>query len=535
MTTRPAQRPNILLIVVDDLGFCDLGAFGGEMTTPNIDRLAQEGRILTGYHVAPACSPTRAMLFSGTDHHLAGLGQMAESLHKFAGWRGKPGYEGYLNERSLSLAEILRDNGYATCMSGKWHLGREATHSPKAKGFEKSFAMLDGAAHYFTQQAPHVTSERVIQKAQYREDGELVDLPEEFYITDLYTDKMIAYLDHHDTRPFFAYAAYTAPHWPLQAPDHYLAKFRGRYDEGYEPVRASRLSAMKSKGVLPPDFVPYPGRPASAEVPMWDQLAEDDRRKESRRMEVYAAMLDCLDHNIGRLIDHLKRIGKYDNTFVFFMSDNGPDGLTTQSPLLRHSASFFDNRLENMGRRGSFVAAGPRWAEVSATPFRSVKGSTAEGGITAAAIVRLPGAAVGNKPLAALTHVTDMLPTLLELAGIANPGRSYRGRDVNPIAGTSMLSYFRGASTHVHDQSYVLGEELFGQRSLQRGDWKLLWLDPPEGVGTWQLYDLMSNRAETNDLMALQPTIAAELERAWQQYVERNGVILSPFPIGLGG
>jgi arylsulfatase A-like enzyme len=538
MTSSPVQRPNILLIVVDDLGFCDLGAFGGEIATPNIDRLAHEGRILTGYHVAPACSPTRAMLFSGTDHHLVGLGQMAEALHMFEGWRGKPGYEGYLNERSLSLAEILRDNGYYTCMSGKWHLGREAAHSPKAKGFEKSFAMLGGAAHYFTQQASHVTPEGVVPKAQYREDGELIDLPEESYVTDLYTDRMIGYLDQHskhgDTRPFFAYAAYTAPHWPLQAPDRYIAKLRGRYDEGYETVRAARLKNMKAKGVLPADFVAYPGRPASAAVRTWDQLTQDDRRKESRRMEIYAAMLNCLDDNIGRLFEHLKRIGKYDNTVVYFMSDNGPDGFSEQSPLLRHSASFFDNRLENMGRRGSFIAAGPRWAEVSATPFRATKGTTAEGGITAAAIVRMPGAQARSEPLSALTHVTDLLPTMLDLAGIANPGRSYRGRDVHPIAGTSMLPYFRGASTRVHDETYVLGEELFGQRSLQLGDWKLLWLDPPEGVGAWQLYDLMANRAETNDLMALQPAMARTLESAWQQYVERNGVILPPYPIGIG-
>jgi arylsulfatase A-like enzyme len=193
MTTKPNHPPNILLIVADDLGFSDLGAFGGEMTTPNLDRLAREGRMLTGYHVAPACSPTRAMLFSGTDHHLVGLGQMAETLHLYPGWRGQPGYEGYLNERSLSVAEILRDNGYHTCMSGKWHLGREAAHSPKAKGFERSFAMLGGAAHYFTQESPHATPEGVIPKAQYREDGESVDLPEEleFYATDLYTDKLI--------------------------------------------------------------------------------------------------------------------------------------------------------------------------------------------------------------------------------------------------------------------------------------------------------------------------------------------------------
>ncbi|MFN0300358.1 MAG: arylsulfatase [Burkholderiales bacterium] len=537
MTTQTARMPNILLIVADDLGFCDLGAFGGELTTPHLDALAHEGRMLTGFHVAPACSPTRAMLFSGTDHHLTGLGQMAEHLHQFAGWRDQPGYEGYLNERSLSMAEILRDHGYQTCMSGKWHLGREAAHSPAAKGFERSFALLGGAAHYFTQQSPHATPEGVIPKALYREDGELVDLPQDFYATDFYTDKLIGYLEAQhtsgDTRPFFAYAAYTAPHWPLQAPDHYLTKFRGQYDEGYAPVRARRLARMKALGVLPQDFEPYPGLPASAYAPSWDDLTIEERRKESRRMEVYAAMVSNLDDNIGRLLAYLKRTGHYEDTFIFFMSDNGPDGLSDErAPLLAYSASLFDNRLENMGRVGSFVAAGPRWAEVSATPFRATKATTAEGGITAAAIMRLPrGKNVSRvEPLAALTHVTDLLPTILQLAGIADPGASYRGRSVHAIAGTSMLAYFRGEHTEVHDTAYVLGEELFGQRALQRGPWKLLWLDPPWGNSAWQLYNIAANRAETNDLTTVQPEIAAALERAWQGYVERNGVILCPYP-----
>ena len=253
-------------------------------------------------------------------------------------------------------------------------------------------------------------------------------------------------------------------------------------------------------------------------------------------MEIYAAMVSSLDDNVGRLLAYLKQAGQYENTFIFFMSDNGPDGLSAErTPMLAKVAAFYDNRLENMGRRGSYVAAGPRWAEVSATPFRAMKASTAEGGITAAAIMRLPGGENGSgrkvEPLDALTHVTDLLPTFLELAGIADPGSSYRGRSVHPIAGASLLAYLRGASAKVHDGTYVLGEELFGHRSLQRGDWKLLWLDPPWGPGDWQLYNVATNRAESDDLRTLRPEVAAALERAWEGYVERIGVILRPNPI----
>lgn len=528
------DRPNILLIVADDLGFSDLGAFGGEIETPHLDALAREGRLLTNFHVAPACSPTRAMLFSGTDHHLVGLGQMQEFLHTNPAWKGKPGYEGYLNERALSVAELLRDGGYFTCMAGKWHLGREADHSPKAKGFERSFALLGGAAHHFTQEASMVAPDGSIPKAGYREDGELVDLPDSFYSTQLYTDKLIAYLEQNRAaatrRPFFGYLAYTAPHWPVQAPDAFLAKYRGRYDQGYQDIRERRLARMKQLGVIAPDLAAYPGLEPGPEA-AWSALSAEERQREARRMEAYAGMIDCMDAHIGRLVAYLSETGAWDDTLVFFMSDNGPDGFSETKGMLARTVPHYDNSLENMGKRGSFVAVGPRWAEVSATPFRATKGTTAEGGITAAALVKLPGVAPGGAPVTALTHVTDLLPTLLRLAGIPLPGSSYRGREVHPLTGACMLDCLRGAAPAVHDDTHAIGEELFGNRSIQRQNWKLLYLQPPEGAGEWELHDLDANRAETNDLMEKRPDIAEQLLKAWDRYVDQSGVILVPSPM----
>jgi arylsulfatase A-like enzyme len=242
-----ASRPNILLLVADDLGYSDIGAFGGEIHTPNLDALAAEGLVLTAHHAAASCSPTRAMLFSGTDHHLAGLGTMAERLD--SGQLGKPGYEGYLNDSSLSIAELLRDSGYHTYMAGKWHLGLDDAHTPKSRGFESSFALLQGAASHF---APVPGKPVPADMGQYREDGVFTTIPDTFYSSNFYTDKLIAYVQRNvdDQKPFFAYAAFTAPHWPLQAPPDYIDRYKGKYDEGYEVIQQRRLAKQKELGII---------------------------------------------------------------------------------------------------------------------------------------------------------------------------------------------------------------------------------------------------------------------------------------------
>lgn len=512
-----AGRPNILLILADDLGYSDIGPYGGEIDTPNLERLASEGLRLTNFHVAPTCSPTRSALMSGTDHHLAGIGTMVELIQP--NQKGQPGYEGYLNDQVFAFPELLRDAGYHTYLSGKWHLGLDERHRPKARGFEESFALLQGGGYHFKAASPE-------RAGTYVENDRPVSIPDDFFSSDTFTDRLIGFIDKHrtDGKPFFAYAAYTAPHWPLQAPPALIAKYKGRYDAGYASIRAERLARLQRLGIVAEGATVHTPLTATSTLPDWNSLSGEQKALEARRMETYAALVDNLDHNIGRLIQHLKDIGQYENTAIFFLSDNGAEGHVVREFV----PPAADNRLENIGKASSYVYYGARWAEVGATPFRLSKGFTSEGGVTSPAIARLPGAAAGgNRP--ALATVQDLAPTFLALAGVPDPGRSYKGSPRHPITGKSLLPYLQGRSDRVHPADYVLGEELFGNRSLRQGDWKLLWTEPPVGSGRWELYNLADDPGETRDLAASRPEIVTRLQALWDGYVKTNQVVL---PVG---
>ncbi|BCL76642.1 arylsulfatase [Jeongeupia sp. HS-3] len=514
-------RPNIVVILADDLGYSDLGAFGGEISTPNLDALVGDGRILTDFHSAATCSPTRSMLMSGTTHHLAGLGSMAEALAPYQ--QGKPGYEGYLNDNSLSIASLLKDAGYHTYMAGKWHLGLDEAHSAKARGFESSYTLLQGGGSHFAAVAGKA---QTYDAVTYRENGAVVQVPANFFSTDFYTDKLIAYIDQNkaDGKPFFAYAAYTAPHWPLQAPAEFIDRYKGKYDAGYEAIRLARIAKQKALGVIPADFEPSPLLPATTANPLWSQLSAEQKQSEARKMEVYAAMVENLDWNIGRLIARLKQTGKYDNTFVFFMSDNGAEG---SNGIFANNAST-DNSLGNYGKTLSNIQYGKRWAEVGATPFRLWKGNSTEGGVSVPAIARLPKQTGGQPAFSRVGTVRDIAPTLLELAQAKDPGASYQGKAVNPITGKSLLPALQNRAAAVHAADEVIADELFGHAYVRRDNWKLLWSEKPLGPGAWQLYDLARDRAETYDLAASRPDIVNALKGEWKNYVGKNGVILAP-------
>ncbi|MFO7177864.1 MAG: sulfatase-like hydrolase/transferase [Pseudomonadota bacterium] len=511
-------RPNILLIVADDLGYSDIGAFGSEIATPNLDALAAEGRLVTDHHSGALCAPTRAMLISGTDHHPVGLGRQGAGTGSQA---GQPGYEGYLNDKAVSVAELLRDAGYHTYIAGKWHLGNEDHQTPKHWGYESSYVLLPGVSTHFNEFADPPTPQ---QARQYRENGEFVTPPRDFYSTDFYTDKLIEYIDANrgDGKPFYAFAAYTSPHWPLQVTDAFIDRYRGRYDEGYDAIREARLARQRELGIIPPDLVPNPLLPPSSAYPIWDQLTPEQRQNEARRMEIYAAMVENLDWNIGRLISYLKSIGEYENTFIWFQSDNGPEG------GFRDQIVGKDNSLQNLGRRGSYVGIGPRWAEVSATPFRLWKGFATEGGVVVPAIARLPGQSKSRPAFAGLTHVTDLVPTFLELAGVPNPGTEYNGRTVHPISGVSLAPVLQERAPRARGPSDWLADELSGHSYVIRDRWKLLWLTGNLGTSSWQLFDLATDRGETTDVSAQHPDIVQTLLADWDAYVERNGVILEP-------
>lgn len=517
------RRPNILLIVADDLGYSDIGVFGGEIATPNLNALAKNGLQLTDFYASPFCSPTRAMLLSGADNHQVGLGSMAELLTPQQ--RSLPGYEGFLNERALPFPVLLREAGYHTYMAGKWHLGTKVEQAPPNRGFEQSYAMLNGGASHFDQSGIITFDANKAPVAQYRENGEEVKIPKDFYSSEYFASKIISYIDggKSDGRPFFAYLAFTAPHWPLQARDVYIQKYEGKYDVGYDVIREHRLKRMKSLGIVPKDMKPYIGNPV---WPRWNELSAEQKRVESKRMAVYAAMVESMDAEIGRVVDHLKRIGEYENTVIFFMSDNGTDGNTVldEGQTRAWAKKYRDNSLKNTGRPGSFAEYGPGWAQVGSTPFNMYKAFMYEGGIAVPAIFSMPKSVRQNAISRAPAHVTDIAPTILEVAGVKHPGATYQGREVATMQGQSMLALLSGQSDQVHSQ-FRRGWELNGRRAMRVGDWKIVQANKPWGSGEWELYDIANDRSELNNLALERPEKLAELLTEYQHYTEENGVV----------
>ena len=523
LLAKEETRPNILLIVVDDMGYSDIGPFGGEVRTPALDSLAKSGMRFTDFHTSVSCSPTRSMLLSGTDNHLAGLGNMSEGL--FPNQIGEPGYEGHLSNRVVSMATLLRDTGYFTCMSGKWHLGEEVEHDPYNKGFQKAYTMLQGGASHFDTEWMMYANYTPI----YRENGVRVHVPKGFYSTEFYTDKIMEYIDSRDAgKPFFAYLSYTAVHDPIHVPDKWLDKYKGRYDKGYEALRKERLNSLQKLGFIPEDTVPFPRLPM---IPDWENIPEKQRKVEARRMELYSAMVENIDYHLGRLFKHLKKTGAYEDTLVIFFSDNGANGAemhqypgTDEAWLDRNS----DNRYENMGRRFSRIAQGAAWAQVSMTPFRLFKAFTTEGGIRSPLIISGPGVISRGAHSDAFAHVMDITATILDAAGVEHPGTSYKGRKVEPLRGRTMMKVLNGKSNFIYDNDTAVNWEMLGFRAVRKGDFKLVWLSIPFGNDDWQLYDLSKDPGELNDLSQERPKLRKEMIAIWNQYSKEVGVVLPP-------
>lgn len=521
----PAKRPNILLIVADDLGYTDLGAYGAEISTPNLDKLASGGVKMTGFYASPFCSPTRAMLMSGSDNHLVGFGDMAELM--LPEQRGKPGYEGNLNARVVPMAQVLKDAGYRTAMAGKWHLGVKEEFSPATSGFEQSYAMVMGGASHWGDQSGIVAMDPAKPpKAIYRENGKAIDIPRDgFYSSQAFTDKLLDYLKSGEKsgKPFFGYLAFTAPHWPLHAPDADIAKYEGRYKEGYDKLRKERLERMKRLGIVPADTPVYEGH---AHWPKWESLTPAQQEAEARRMTVYAAMVDHMDRQIGRVLDYLKAKGELDNTFIFFMSDNGADGNSVYDVGRTREwiEKDMDNSTANTGKPGSFIEYGPGWAQVGSTPFKLYKSFMYEGGIAVPAIAWGPGIK-GGALKREFAHVTDVAPTIFELAGARHPGTEYQGKPVLPLRGKSMVSWLQGKASTVRSDQDAVGWELGGRKALRKGDWKIVYANKPWGKDGWELYNIAKDRTESRDLADENPQKLGEMIVAWKQYVAETGTL----------
>ena len=518
------QRPNILLVVADDLGWSDLGSFGSEIETPNLDTLALSGVKFTSFYTSTSCSPTRSMLLSGTDNHIAGMGNMGELLTPEQ--RGKPGYEGHLNDRVVSIAEVLRGGGYHTYMAGKWHLGHEPEYFPHARGFERSFSMLLGGASYWSDMFGMLAEQEEI--AEYVLDDKRLDkLPKDFYATRSYSDFLIKFIRENqgDGKPFFAYLAFTSPHDPLHVPEPWLSKYRGKYDDGYEVLKAKRAAATRRMGLVS-DSAKTPGRHRMLKA--WESLSKEQQALGARGMEVYAGMVENMDYHFGRVVNFLKDIGEYDNTIVIFLSDNGPNPWESEDyPGNRGSKWFaqFDNSIDNLGHPMSHYAYGMGWGSASAGPLDLFKMTVGEGGIRSPMLIAGPGVK-GGRQVNAFAYVWDIMPTILELTGISHP-KEYRGRQLEQIRGKSLLGVLTGSMKAVYDEKDFIGGEMLNGKWMRQGDFKAVSVAPPYGLGTWQLYNVVDDPGETLDLAKTEPGRLKELQMAWNRYAKDVGVVLS--------
>ena len=514
-------RPNILVIVADDMGYSDIAPFGGNIHTPVLSQLSKQSILFSNYHVLPTCSPTRSALLTGNDNHVAGLGIMSELDYPALHNQHLPGYSAHLSDQVVTIPELLKENGYHTYMTGKWHLGEGEGQDPHDRGFEETFILgTGGGSHWNDEKALSP-----LQHMAYTRNGVKIELPQDFYSSKNYTDSMLYYIDKNkaDGKPFFGYLSYTSAHDPLHAPKEYIEKYKGKFDMGWDSLRLERLNNLKALGIIPKGVNTFAPNPA---VPTWQSLPEELKKDFARDMEVYAAMLEYMDMSIGRVIDYLKQNGMYENTLILFMSDNGANGAMATSYPGNGDGKYlgsFDNEMGNRGSQNSYIEMGPGWAQASSAPFRLFKTFPTEGGIRAPLIIKAPGE---NKNPGqwnhSFLHVTDFMPTVLELTKSSYPEQR-NGKALHAMIGKSMLPILNGTVQTIHENE-GMGYELFEMKAYVKGKWKILRLPVPFGTGEWQLYDLEKDPAEINDLSKTYSDKREELMKDWQEYAKVNNV-----------
>lgn len=510
------QRPNILLIIADDMGYADLGVFGSDIRTPSIDRLATEGIRFTHFHTAPQCAPTRAMLYSGNNNHVAGMGrQYIVPLLSFE--MEIPGYEAHLSDRVAPVSRVLQDAGYHTYFAGKWHLGDAVEQRPHAKGFDQTFAVMHGTANHFNG-IGYVEGGTV-----YTRNGELAAWPDGAYSSELFTDELIGFIEagREDSDPFFAVASYTAPHAPLQVPGDYLDRYTGQFDDGYDSLRERRFRELQDAGIVTREAAMPPRNP---EITPWEELSESDKRLEARKMELYAALVENLDFHVGRLLQYLRDEALYEDTLIIFMSDNGAanEDFYAGGPRAPFVRANYDNDFENMGTATSWVSLGPAWAEANSAPFRGVKTYALQGGIVSPLIVA--GAGVNRADVIDRSYVTvmDIAPTLIEAANGVYP----EGGSIRPMLGESMLPLLAGADDRVHDEDYVTTFFHVGQAYLRQGRWKIVHSNSLFDESAFELYDVIADPGETRNLKEDMPDFYGRMIELWREERVKLGILL---------
>jgi len=494
----PAASPNIVVILVDDMGWSDVGAYGGEIETPHLDALAKGGLRFTQFYNTARCCPTRAALLTGLYPHQAGIGHMVAN-------DGIPSYQGYLNDQCVTIAEVLRPAGYTTLMAGKWHVGSAPGHWPLDRGFDRFWGTPSGGGVYFKDTL------KIRTEVFFVEGAKRIEPPDDLYVTETFADRAIEFVDEAVTRtkkPFFLYVAHIAPHWPLQAKPVDIAKYAGRYDLGWDAVREKRIARQKEMGLVASDAVLSPRDP---QAKPWNEIPVAARKELAHRMEIYAAQIDSIDQNIGRLVAKLKQLGQFENTLILFLSDNGssaeggPGGFSRGQPGAP------------IGSGLSYASAGLEWASAADTPYRKFKIATHEGGIATPLIAHWPVGIRGrNEVRHQVGHVIDIMPTLVELAGATYP-IVRDGRSTLPPEGRSLVPALTGASGL---ESRPLFWEHEGNKAVRQGDWKAV----AESRGPWELYNLRTDRVEARDLAAENPEKVRELTALWQKWAERCGV-----------
>jgi len=493
-----SAKPNVVVILVDDMGFSDIGCYGSEIPTPNLDKLAAGGVRFTQFYNGARCCPTRASLLTGLYPHQTGVGHMTED-------KGEPGYRGRLNEQCVTMAEALKPAGYFTIMSGKWHVGQDFGVAPWTRGFERSLNAAAGGFYY-----PDSPRTDLFLNGEHvgRRGG---PLPEEWYTTDLWTDFAIKFVDEALTakKPFYLHLCYNAPHFPLQAPAEDIAKFRGKYKLGWDKLREQRNAKQIKLGIVDKA---WPIAPRPNPVKAWDSLSADEQDKFDHIMAIYAACVNHMDTAVGRLVEALRQRGVLDNTLILFLSDNG--GNAESGP---------NGRLvgDPPGSPKSDVYCGESWAMLENTPFRRYKHFDHEGGISTPLIAHWPARITARGELRQqVGHIIDIMPTFLAVAGATYP-KERNGQPIPQLEGKSLLPAFSNNPLE-RDALYWEHE---GNAAIRAGDWKLVRLGRN---GPWELYNLKSDRTEQHDLAAAEPARAQELAAKWQAWAERTHV--KPYP-----
>lgn len=509
------QRPNILVVLFDDVGFMDFGAYGSDNRTPHIDALAGKGAMLSRFYTSPFCGPSRAMLMTGMDNHQTGMGTLVETLSP--AMEAKPGYSMVWQRDQATIASLLSAAGYQTYVTGKWGIGATGANLPHVFGFQRSYVMdATGGSNYSAK--PYFPG---YDNVDWFEDGQPVALPEDFYSSRNLVDKLIGYIDQGDTaKPFFAFLSLQAIHIPVQAPAAFINAYDGVFDRGWDVMRAERHQRAVKLGLVPQTTSLAP---APAFHRAWDRLSAEEQAVAAREMQVNAGMVTAADFHIGRLLKHLADAGELDNTIVVITSDNGAESGRMELPGLANLAwqginliEGFDTSFENLGQPGSLTAIGPEWAAVSAAPFNLYKFYASEGGMRVPLVVAGPGIAAQGI-VGAPVHVADIVPTLLDAAEVTyDPGQFY---------GRSALDMLSGRSDTTYGPEESFAFEVSGNAAVYRGNWKITRNFPPAGDGQWRLHDLSVDPGEAIDLSARNPELFRAMLADYDAYAQRVGVV----------